>query len=122
VLQALGVENAAAILRPAKQIFGPLPGTSRAGAALNLLKVIAWPNIKAGRGFGVPFSERGCEGCGGSYKDCNGMVNALRRFADWSDLAAHCDEETIVRWINQLAEERQGERARAAAGFVEFSQ
>jgi hypothetical protein len=46
------------------------------------------------------------------------MVNALRQFADWDDLAAHCDEETIVGWINELAE-RRSERARAAAGMVE---
>lgn len=62
--------------------------------------------------------QRGCQGCSGSYKECNGMVNDLRRFADWDDLAAHCDEETIVGWINELAERRL-ERARAAAGLVE---
>lgn len=63
-------------------------------------------------------SQRGCQGCGGNYKECNGMVNALRRFADWDDLAAHCDEETIVGWVNELAE-RRSERVRAAAGLAE---
>jgi len=62
--------------------------------------------------------QRGCRGCGGKYKDCNGAVNVLRRFADWEDLAAHCDEETIVGWVNELAD-RRSERARAAAGLAE---
>jgi 4-alpha-glucanotransferase len=63
----------------------------------------------------------GCPCCGGSYKECNREQNALRRFADWDDLAAHCDEETIVNWVNELAASRK-ERVRAAAGFFESSE
>jgi hypothetical protein len=72
-------------------------------------------------GFGVRDSQRDCQGCGGSYKECDGAVNTLRYFACWDDLAAHCDEETIVRWINELAESRR-ERVRAAAGLMEAGQ
>jgi 4-alpha-glucanotransferase len=49
-----------------------------------------------------------CPGCGGVREDCDGTTNSLRRFADWNDLASHCDEATIVRWVNELAN-RQAE-------------
>lgn len=44
-----------------------------------------------------------CFGCGGVQEGCDGTTNTLRRFADWNDLAAHCDEATILRWVNELA-------------------
>lgn len=34
---------------------------------------------------------------------CNGQTNQLREYESWKQLAAHCDEETILAWVNELA-------------------
>jgi hypothetical protein len=51
-----------------------------------------------------------CPGCGGVREGCDGTTNSLRHFADWNDLASHCDENTIVRWVNELANRQAGSR------------
>jgi hypothetical protein len=52
-----------------------------------------------------------CPGCGGAQECCDGTTNTLRQFADWNDLAAHCDEATIVCWVNELARRQAGNGA-----------
>jgi len=42
---------------------------------------------------------------------CNGGPgNQLREYAGWNDLSAHCDETTIVRWVNELAAVKERQR------------
>lgn len=42
-----------------------------------------------------------CPNC--DSKGCPGP-SILREFKDWNDLAAHADEETLVKWANQLSD------------------
>lgn len=39
-------------------------------------------------------------------RNCRGMEQ-LREFESWDDLAGHCAEATIVRWVNELAVKKE---------------
>lgn len=40
---------------------------------------------------------------------CPGLEK-LREFTSWTDLTAHCGENTIVRWVNELAVKKEQSR------------
>lgn len=48
-----------------------------------------------------------CPNCTNS--SCPGPEE-LRDFTDWADLSSHASEETLVKWVNQLAEVLEARR------------
>ena len=59
-----------------------------------------------------------CEQC--TDPNCDGKLDSLRAYSDWSDLASHCSEETIVEFVSCYAklkrqQKEYGKRHRARA-------
>ena len=56
----------------------------------------------------VSMAVNNCPNC--DRPGCNGRLNVLREFADYSDLADHTDEETIVKWVNAHWNQREAQK------------